>query len=131
MPQAIQRQLTRGEKIARLRSKQFTATTAAANIFAADVPQGVRRHIVGILISNADNSPVFLTVNLVEDDDTTTAWLDSMAVPAMDNWPNQDWPVKIDDPILVLTGQQNLEFDVDTATKELEITIWWYDELYV
>ena len=119
--------LTREQKIGRLKSRQLDVTTTAANIFSSDVGN-LRRHIVGILFVNSDAAPVAISVRKVLSDDTTEDFLDSYMVDAQDtDSVNKGSVVDLDNPLIVLTRSQNLEFDVETATKTMKATIWWYD----
>lgn len=119
--------LTRQQKVERMEYRTMQATTTAANIFSADVPQARKRYVVGLLISNQSASPVDLDVNKVDVDNNSDEFLDQLVIDADGQWPSTDWPVDIDNPLIILTGSQNLEFDVATSGT-LEITIWYYDD---
>jgi hypothetical protein len=120
--------LTREQKIQLLRSRQLDISTTAANAFSTDVPTRKRRHIVGIVMTNPDASPISVTLSKVLRDNTLEDFLDSYFIDAQGNESiNKGSIVDLDNPILVLTGDQNFEFDVDTALKTGTATIWWYD----
>lgn len=121
--------LTHEQKVSRLENDTLSATTTAANIFSADVARGKKRYLVGLLISNQDAAPIDIDVNTVDVDNNSDELFDQLVIDAEGNFSAQGQKlVDVDTPFHVLTGGQNLEFDVVTVGKTAEVTLWWYDD---
>lgn len=125
--------LTHEQKVSRLETRGTPVTTTAANIFGSDVARGQRRYIVGILLSNSYSGVAEVTINRVDVSNNSDEWIDSVPIDAegVRTVPVGGKVPDIDNPCIVLTGGQNLEFDLDatpSGTGAVDVTVWWYDD---
>jgi hypothetical protein len=125
--------LTHEQKVQRLEYDSMAITTTAANIFTSDVGAGQRRYICGILLANSSTGTNEVTINRVDAANNSDEFIDSIPVPpeGIQQFPVGGKCPDVDQPVLILDGSQNLEFDLDTAivgSGAMDVTVWFYDD---
>lgn len=118
--------LTRQQIIERLMEVQFSVTTPAANIFAANVPATHRRYILDIAVRNNSANQLSARFRRVLVDGTFRNFYPNVPVSGFEIVHLNDSADKIGSPLAVLTRGQNIDALRGEATN-LDATVTFFD----
>ena len=108
----------------RLSYAQLTIGTSRANFFADDVPEGVMRNILGILLFGDGTASRTVEIEKVEEDDTYDMIFDNIPVPPAAVVPLPPADYDIENPIVVLEGGTNLSAVASAGAPEATVIFW-------
>jgi len=117
--------LKRKDIIDRIQTDVFTATTGGANAWSSDIPEHKTRYIVALLLIGDGEASRTVTIEKVEEDDSTTSKFPSVPVPPSATVPLPPQGYDIMNPILVLEGGTNLKGTVDAGSGVNVVVIYW------
>lgn len=113
--------------IGRLKTDVFTATTGGANAWSSDISENTIRNIVGMWMVGDNTGDRRVTIEKVEEDDTTTDKFPSIPV-ATDGFVAVHTTYDLFNPILRLEGGTNLKGTVDGGTG-VDVILNYWDEI--